>query len=380
MPLAIGLRSEESAQAALVLDTAPLGATFCMEAIKRGWSVRKALLFIFVLIGMSAAFSSNAEEVATRCTGEYPYQNRPCDQGQAYLEVRRTHLAWLKVRSDFYPMHVRLTDGITGLYEWMCGTNIPWVPVTGCGEAYFRPQDLCANRPSLSLPGAPAGQKNCDQGCEYNAAGNGQSTPTGAVCLPPDCPSSDGSGCGKAVAELQGAAMPSTDPRHLFHLQQTCIAKGSCEIRCQMDNCQWMDHVIPAFVDPYLEKRGLWPFVEASCSAVNTLLDGFNGGKWVANQECFASMGWYHVQVDLRGALEAFGCGSQRDWNMVGQRIVPCLMETQPGNPRAYHQVGGIFVHLARERVRQKCISSRQKDGLPVDINQEMGGKVCMAE
>lgn len=340
----------------------------------------RVVFVVLALVGLLIPFSLRAQDIVNRCTGEYPYENRPCDQGQAYVEVNRNHRAWLEARPDFYPLHVRLTDSATGVYEWMCGTQIPWIPETGCGIAYFRPQNTCGTRPPKSLPGVTAGQSTCNDGCDFVAAGNGQSLPSGAVCAPQDCPYSEDSGCGKGVADLQRVTMSSSDPRRLFHLQQTCIAKGSCEIRCLMDNCQWMDYVVPAFVEPYLEKRAFWPLVEASCEAVNALIKDYKGGRWVASQECFATMGWYHVQVDLRDALEKFGCGSQKDWNMVGQRIIPCLMGTQPENPRAYHQVGGIFVHLARDRVRERCLTSRQKDGLLGDINQEIGGKICKAE
>lgn len=184
-------------------------------------------------------------------------------------------------------------------------------------------------------------------------------------------------GCGKSIAELEAEAKGPIDPRRLFHAQQTCIAKKSCQLRCQMDNCKWMDNVIPAFVDPYLGGDGLWPQVEASCAGVVVAMAGLPGvGKWIADRECFSTMGWYHVQVDLRNALTQYGCGSQNDWDLVGDQIVPCLKETQPGYPQVYYEVGGIFVDSARERVRQQCRASRAASGA-LDINTDIAGKVC---
>lgn len=186
-------------------------------------------------------------------------------------------------------------------------------------------------------------------------------------------------GCGESVAELEATQKALTDPRRLFHTQQTCIARKSCELRCQMDNCQWMDLVIPAFARPYLDGDGIWPIVETNCGAMQGLLSLVPGGKWIADRECFSSMGWYHVQVDLKNALEAHGCGTQQDWDLVGEQIAPCLLTTDPGYPNQYYEFGGVFVRLARERVRTQCLANRNARNLPIDINSGFGGKVCQA-
>lgn len=193
----------------------------------------------------------------------------------------------------------------------------------------------------------------------------------------PGYPENSTFGCGESVAELQATQKNLVDPRRLFHTQQTCIAKKSCELRCQMDNCQWMDLVIPAFAKPYLDGDGGWPIVETNCGGMQGLLSVVPGGKWIADRECFSSMGWYHVQVDLKSALEAHGCGTQKDWDLVGEQIAPCLLTTDPGYPNQYYEFGGVFVRLARERVRSQCLANRNYRGLPIDINSGFGGKVC---
>jgi hypothetical protein len=197
---------------------------------------------------------------------------------------------------------------------------------------------------------------------------------------PNDCPrypENSTFGCGESVAELEATAKTPPDPTALFHAQQTCIARKSCELRCQMDNCQWMDKVIPEFVRPYIDGNGLWPQVEASCTSAVNSLSGLPFGKWIADRECFSSMGWYHVRVDLNNALTKHGCGSQRDWDLVGEQITPCLKETQPGYRQPYYELGGIFVHAARGAIRQVCRTRRTIAGLPLDVDSDISGKVC---
>lgn len=339
----------------------------------------KGLFSVLFLLGLLTPFDVFAGETATRCPpGDYPYRNRPCNEGQAYVEVNRSHRAWLRARSDFSPLRVELVPGYTAVYEWKCYSSFfPWIPETGCGIAYFRPGSECSAMPNKQIHELTAGQQTCEEGCEFRASGSSESSPTGAVCMPDPCPNYPDSGCGKSVAELRVTAKSPVDPRSLFHAQQTCIARKSCELRCQMDNCQWMDYVIPGFVEPYLRSEGSWLAIEGSCGAVQVLLAGVPGGKWIADRECFSTMGWYHVQIDLKNALDKYGCGSKSDWDVVGKQIVPCLAETQPGYPRSYYTMGGIFVHMARDSVRAQCLAKRASQGLPVEIGADMGGKVC---
>ncbi|WP_421567598.1 hypothetical protein [Stenotrophomonas sp. PD6] len=239
-----------------------------------------------------------------------------------------------------------------------------------------------AYRPDgLSPPGVPYEfarsiqiRAVCKEGFSVKDYNTGECHRLPSAC--PGYPENSQFGCGKSVAELEADTKGPIDPRRLFHAQQTCIAKKSCQLRCQMDNCKWMELVIPAFVDPYLGGENLWPFVEGLCSNfVGTMADMGVIGKWIADRECFSTMGWYHVQVDLKNALTQYGCGSQNDWDLVGQQIVPCLRETQPHYPQLYYEMGGIFVQYARERVRQQCRANRPNGSL--DINTEIAGKVC---
>ncbi|HIE4005719.1 TPA: hypothetical protein ACXNIM_001961 [Stenotrophomonas maltophilia] len=195
-----------------------------------------------------------------------------------------------------------------------------------------------------------------------------------------DCanfPHNKGFGCGKSVAQLEESTPAPSNPTYPFHVQQTCIARESCALRCDMDNCKWMDNVIPSFVDPYLKRQNFWPAIEASCNTNIARLRNRVGGTWTARQECFALMGWYHVATDLRNSLVVHGCGSQRDWDLVGKRIEPCLRETQPGHPDAYYQFGSTLISAIRGDVRVLCEAERFLDGRPRPINDELKGKVC---
>ncbi len=217
-----------------------------------------------------------------------------------------------------------------------------------------------------------------DQLCEVN-----RGLPYITLRNPSACdtqPENASSGCAKSIAELESTQKQDFDPRHLFHEQQTCIAKRSCRLRCEMDNCRWMDKVIPAFVDPYLEGRGLWPIIEAGCASTRALMGSITAGQWIADHECFASMGWYHVRVDLRESLVQHGCGSERDWKLVGDEIGPCLRESSPGHPEAYYMLGNIFIHRYREQVRSLCLFERHAEGLPPYIDDSLSGATCAAQ
>ncbi|MEX5403463.1 hypothetical protein VPH47_04350 [Stenotrophomonas sp. WED208] len=197
---------------------------------------------------------------------------------------------------------------------------------------------------------------------------------------PNDCasyPENKDFGCGKSIAELEATTPPSSAPTHPFHVQQTCIARESCELRCQMDNCKWMDTVIPGFVRPYLDQDGFWPNIEAMCNVTMAALRLKSGGTWIGKQQCFALMGWYHVRTDLRNSLVVHGCGTKQDWDLVGSKIEPCLRETQPGLPQPYYEFGSVVITAVREEVRSLCLAERETSGLPTPINNDLKGKVC---
>lgn len=312
---------------------------------------------------------------------------------------RASHIAPTRKRRAQYLLRPLVTSAMLGLIAYLSPTQVLAHTVNECqGVMGTKCSQSEAYAALLPMPAAHCAAHNTGgvpRSLKINHSSDGRRYTVEFGCMFADgrvfaheqmhytlysnkCqPGSSAFGCGKSVADLENSAKGETDPRHLFHAQQTCIAMKSCELRCQMENCRWMDNVIPDFTRPYLDGDGLWPQVEASCDGIRIALLGVTAGKWIADRQCFSTMGWYHVLVDLKGSLTKHGCGSQHDWNLVGQQIVPCLKETQPGYPQSYYRFGGFFVSLARDRVRTTCQERRSSQGLPLDINANISGKLC---
>ncbi|MCL1524742.1 DUF6531 domain-containing protein, partial [Xanthomonas nasturtii] len=144
-------------------------------------------LFIFTALlctlGIECAYG---DENVNQCPpSNYPYTDRPCNEGQAYVEANRQSILTLKNRKDFKgPARIERDSGYNK-YEAFCKANFSWIPFTGCGVAYYRPGATCASLPSVSNPNAATGSLTCDQGCEFLASAEGVQSPTGEVCSPP---------------------------------------------------------------------------------------------------------------------------------------------------------------------------------------------------
>jgi len=179
------------------------------------------------------------------------------------------------------------------------------------------------------------------------------------------------SGCGKAVADLDSAARntPSSDPTYGFVVAHFCIAKAGCNHRCTHDNCRWMDEVVPRFVRPFIEKQGNWSPIEKFCRTKNTMHNRFP-------LYCEREMAKYHINVDLLNALVAGGCGSDADWQDVGNSIATCTQERLGATFFARYVSGQV--KDIRDEVRATCRQRRQNAGQPLDMNPGTGGKVCV--
>jgi len=129
-----------------------------------------------------------------------------------------------------------------------------------------------------------------------------------------------------------------------------------------MDNCDWLKYVVPDFVNPYLNKTGGWPAVEAGCALT---------GKYGALL-CAWSMAEYHIKNDLVPALSKTGCGSDTDWNKVFDIIETC---SKPNVPLSW--VAAQMVFRYRQDARNKCIAQRSAAGLPTAVNPSAQGLVC---
>jgi hypothetical protein len=204
--------------------------------------------------------------------------------------------------------------------------------------------------------------------------------------IPNDClkyPDNKAFGCGRIVADMEKIKKPAQDPTRVFHQTQTCIARKSCDLRCQMDNCKWLDLVIPSFVDPYLQQHGRWPEIEGICGQLKQKYGSSQLGQQFTDGECAARMAGYHIDTDLRKALNAFGCGSDADWQAVATVIQQCASATTqdvaPGWAKGVAEsVSSATVMFLRDRVRIACLDYRQGRGLDPVMDPSEKGKLCL--
>lgn len=187
----------------------------------------------------------------------------------------------------------------------------------------------------------------------------------------PSCtwyPNNVGTECGKTVDALLQIGKPSGDPTSYFHNNQSCIAKASCNLRCKMDNCNWMKFVIPEFVNPYLDKAGDWSAIEAECAQRES--------NWLNERFCAEAMARHHIFTDLLPALQKYGCGSEADWEQVFGMISSCSQATF--GSQVDRALASTPVYVYRQIVRASCSIARIAAGLSVDVNEDLRGKQCM--
>jgi hypothetical protein len=138
-----------------------------------------------------------------------------------------------------------------------------------------------------------------------------------------------------------------------------------------MENCDWLNKVLPDFVSPYLQKTGLWREIETDCQ--NNYL-GTYGKLW-----CAREMAANHIKNDLIPALIKSGCGSEPDWKAVFEFIRTCSVDNMPRSaPPLSSQIAALQVRKYREDARIACVAARTAKLLPIEITNHAKGKVCM--
>jgi hypothetical protein len=151
----------------------------------------------------------------------------------------------------------------------------------------------------------------------------------------------------------QGFFNPTTE----FMNVQACIAKNSCATKDNMDNPDWLDQVLPKFVNALKDQTGAWPAIIAACNALPLL-------NPLRKQECAAMMAMNHIFVDLFGAMVQVGCGDDHDWQQVEDIIKQCLKNEDP----LLSKIETPITLFMRNRVHDACRLVRSKLGLtPVD-------------
>ncbi|GAC1334499.1 MAG: hypothetical protein NVSMB28_31600 [Collimonas sp.] len=153
--------------------------------------------------------------------------------------------------------------------------------------------------------------------------------------------------CYAMVDELDKIPQPPNDPVNGFVTNQRCIAKYSCGNRPQMQDKTWLTKVVPAFVQPFLDKSGKWNEVIGECRLQSSKLPSY-----IRKRSCEKWMADYHIAQDLQHALNANGCGTLRDWEEVGGYIKECVVEQSNALETA---VINLIVAKNRNKVRQIC-------------------------
>jgi len=151
----------------------------------------------------------------------------------------------------------------------------------------------------------------------------------------------------------QGFFNPTTE----FMDVQACIAKNGCAQKDQFDNPDWLDQVLPKFVNALKNQTGVWPAVLAACDQISIL-------NPLRKQICAAMMASNHIFVDLFSAMVQVGCGDDNDWQALEDIIKQCLKKEDPilSNIEAPITIG------MRNAVHEACRAVRGKLGLtPVD-------------
>ncbi|GMV32144.1 MAG: hypothetical protein AMXMBFR59_42690 [Rhodanobacteraceae bacterium] len=259
------------------------------------------------------------------------------------------------------------------------GTAVIWRKAPHPGSTTYIEGAWC-DAPYVSALGGPYTEYACPAGTLIGQAPDGGGSemcvgPSVGPCL--TYPNNNSFGCGKTVSDLEVVTKAADDPTRVFHQTQTCIARKSCDLRCQMENCKWMDRVIPDFVNPYLKKTGRWPQIEAECRQPPALPGEY--GIRIRDRMCARAMAKYHIEVDLNQALFTTGCGSDGDWSLVFEMIKQCIADTFNSIPYlpGSEIVAGVAVHGYREETRARCQYNRQAVGKPAEIDADLGGKQC---
>ncbi|CAF0819530.1 unnamed protein product [Adineta ricciae] len=209
----------------------------------------------------------------------------------------------------------------------------------------------CTNNPTVCAPNGYCFQNSgnysgCQKTCPYNwgcSHGN-------VLCSIP---------VEQMVKDV--AAFKHNDVASGFAINQLCIAKHGCENKKSLDNPSWFDNILVAFIAPYVERNGNWNAVIEHCHSTLAKIPVL--GKYFCQQ----TMANYHISVDLKNAVINNGCGTQHDWNAVGNIIVNCVKEAQIGIPFGEsYAISEVFQQ--RNLVRENCIKMRREKGLQVEF------------
>jgi len=173
--------------------------------------------------------------------------------------------------------------------------------------------------------------------------------------------SCDDDPCKKAAQDARDLANNSQgffDNTSIFANIQACIAEKSCQGKQNLENPDWLDKVLPDFINKWKDQTGAWLAVKAACQALT-----FDPKTILIRKElCAAMMAAYHINFDLKGTLVDFGCGTDQDFMKIGDIIRNCTSDNL-GFP--FNEIAKPIVDFMRDFVHDQCIAERLNRGLP---------------
>ncbi|HEU4391283.1 MAG TPA: carboxypeptidase-like regulatory domain-containing protein, partial [Blastocatellia bacterium] len=171
----------------------------------------------------------------------------------------------------------------------------------------------------------------------------------------------DNDPCKKAAQDARDLANRSQgffDNTSIFANIQACIAEQSCQNKPNLENPDWLDKVLPDFINKWKDETGAWPFVRAACQSFT-----FDPRTLPIRKElCAALMATYHINLDLKGTLVDFGCGTDSDFMKIGDIIRNC---TNQNLSFPFNEIAKPIVDFMRDFIHDQCIEERRRRGLP---------------
>lgn len=158
--------------------------------------------------------------------------------------------------------------------------------------------------------------------------------------------------CDAAVAKVENSTPQRSHPAYGFYRNQRCIAAAACNNRDQLDDPVWLEDVVDDFITPLVNKEGDWGAIIQQCESMLVPPAGLR---------CQNLMAEYHISVDLIGSLEENGCGTERDWDLIGEWLKSCIEAGIREDLPIGSDIGGWYAKLViaseRQGVRDACLS-----------------------
>jgi hypothetical protein len=175
--------------------------------------------------------------------------------------------------------------------------------------------------------------------------------------------------CGKAVADLQKEVKTLAGDKRIngFAINQLCIAEKSCKNKRKLDNPSWIDNVVNTFVEPYIRRDGEWNSIIEECRKFeDPWYNLYYKMLEPAEYRCQELMAGYHIPVDLQYAVNKHGCGTKKDWDLIGEYIKDCVEAADMHILAEWYARWEVYKQ--RNVVRTNCIQQRKSLGLQMEF------------